>query len=375
MGVRRQIGRCPNPTVGYRGEEIGILGQAGLQGAFLAQTIVLGDKLEWNERVADGDVQATLWQAETQRYRVRNDVRRAFYVALGAQEKVKIARELEQIADDGVQNAEALVDALQAARPDLLQARIQLSEVEILRRNSEFEHQAAWRQLTNLVGVPSLPISDIDHPLDQNPLLRDIEVLRGQLLSSSPQLQQARSEVSRSRVRIGREQAQVIPNLNVQVAGVYASIPDDAAAAVQVGVPLPLFNRNEGNIDRATAEYRRATWNVQRMELQLQSNLADAFSEYQQAHNRVATFRDEILPREQETLDLIQQGYPIQFDFLRILTARRSYFEARIDYLNALVDLRRAEVLLDGLLLTGGLDAVPDTNVDAGLRGRALNGQ
>ena len=51
-GINRQVGLYPNPTIGYTGQEIGDEGTAGQQGAFLSQTIVLGDKLGWNRRVA-----------------------------------------------------------------------------------------------------------------------------------------------------------------------------------------------------------------------------------------------------------------------------------------------------------------------------------
>jgi cobalt-zinc-cadmium efflux system outer membrane protein len=138
---------------------------------------------------------------------------------------------------------------------------------------------------------------------------------------------------------------------------------------------VPLFNRNDGNIQRAAAEIHRATCSFHRLELSLQAQLADRFRQYQQALNTAVTYRDEILPAEAETLELIQQAYPLQFDFLRLLTARRSYFEARLEYLEAVIDLRQAEVALDGLLLSGALNDVPDTTLDTDLRGAALNGQ
>jgi cobalt-zinc-cadmium efflux system outer membrane protein len=374
QGTRYQLGRYPNPTIGYNSEEIGANGDAGMHGVFVSQTIVMGNKLELSQRVADREVQARLWQAEAQRLRVCNDVRRLFYETLGAQERVKLARELEEIAQGGVSNAEALKEALQASDPDVLQAEIQLREVQIIVRNAEYQHQAAWKQLASAIGLPDLPLATLEYPLYDSQPQRDREVAWQQLLAQSPQLQQAYSEAAGARAAIERQQAQPIPNLQLQTSFMHNTNSGDEVASVMVGVPVPIFNRNEGNISRAAAEYQRACWNIQRLQLSLESELAEAFRVYQDALNRALVYSD-IVPREQRTLDLIQAAYPLQFDFLRLLTARRSYYEARVNYLEAVVDLRQAEVALDGLLLSGALEAPADTGFDDGLRGQALSGQ
>ena len=103
--------------------------------------------------------------------------------------------------------------------------------------------------------------------------------------------------------------------------------------------------------------------------------MAEAFQTYEQALNRVVTYRDEIIPREKKTLDLIESAFPVQFGFLRLLSARQSYFRARMEYLNALVELRQSEVAVDGLLLSGALDNIPGQAIDDSNRGKALNGQ
>ena len=375
QGTRRQIDLCPNPTFGYSGQEMGDGGTAGMQGAFVSQTIVLGDKLQWNRCVADQQVQSLLWQVESQRYRVRNDVRRQFYLTLGAQQRLILADELVRIAQDGLNNATTLQQANQAALPDVLQANVQLREVDIIRQNTAFEYEASWEVLAALVGLPYLEPVPLEDVLESQQPIRDRDTAWTQITTVSPQLRQAYADVQRARNQIEREKVQPIPNLQVDVGVMHMNVSDDNAASVMLGVPVPIFNGNEGNIDRAAAEYHRATWNVRRLEMSLQAQLATAFSQYQQALNRVVTYRDQILPAETETLELIETAYPLQFEFLRLLTARRSYFEARMQYLDALVDLRTAEVALDGLLLSGGLNDVPDTTFDDTLRGRALNGR
>jgi cobalt-zinc-cadmium efflux system outer membrane protein len=375
MGTRVQVGLCPNPTLAYMGQEIGDDGTYGQQGVQVSQTYVRGNKLDWNQRVAEQEVQALLWQVETQRRRVLTDVRRQFYETLGAQERVALATELEVIAIDATDRARLLVENQQGALPDQLQAETQLSEISILRRQAEFEHQASWQQLAALAGRPEMPLARIDALLETSEAQRDWGTSLQQVTSGNPLLLRAYAEAQRARMGIERAEVQPVPNVELQAGVMHMAQSDNVGANVQVGLPLPLFNKNQGNIDRAWCEYHRAQWNAERLRLSLETQLAAAFGDYRDAANRVATYRDEIVPKQQQSLELIELGFPAQFDFLRLFTARRTYYDARVQYLNALVDLRQAEALIDGLLLTGGFNELDDTMIDDGLRDAALSGE
>lgn len=380
QGIRTQVGLCPNPTIGYSAEEMGEDGTAGQQGGFLSQTIVTGGKLKLNRAVADQEIQNLLWELEAQRYRVRNAVRSRFYETIGAQRRIEIAEQLLQIARRGVESTEELLMAQQAARPDLLQARIQLNEVQILAQNARYEYEAAWKQLANVLGQPHLPPTTLAGKLDEEVSFHDPEAMLADLLAASPEIQAARARVARARAQIRRQEVQPIPNVLAQIGVAHDNSSGDQIASVQLGVPLPVFNRNQGNIQLAAAEYRRAVNDLQRLELALRSRLAAAFREYQKSRNQVTRYRDDILPTAEENLKLTEEGYRQgEFDLLRVLTARRSYFETNLAYVNSLVSLRQADVAITGLLLSGGLDDVPDAGggnlQGVGLRDEALSGQ
>jgi cobalt-zinc-cadmium efflux system outer membrane protein len=126
----------------------------------------------------------------------------------------------------------------------------------------------------------------------------------------------------------------------------------------QVQLPIPLYDRNQGNITAAVANLRRAMDEADRVQLQLQQRLAEVWRRYESAQTQAQIYRTQILPRARETLDLTTQAYEGgQIDFLRVLTPRRTFFENQMKYLEALIELRQAEAELQGFLLTGGLDA------------------
>ena len=380
-GLRLQVGLYPNPAIGYSGNEIGADAAAGQQGAFVSQTIVTGNKLELNRRVAEWETQSLLWELESQRQRVSNAVRAQFYRTMGAERRVAIAKRLLAVAQTGVTTTEVLLKAGEGTRPDVLQARIQLNEVGVALRNAEAEYEASWTQLIAMVGCPALPAASLAGDLATAPLNFDQTTLYAQLVAASPELRAARARVARARAQIQRQEAQPVPNLEVQAGVAHDFSSDNAIANVQLAAAVPLFNRNQGNIQIARAELHRAAADVRRRELDLQARAAAAIRDYRQAANQVVTYRNEILPAAQENLELTEIGYERgEFDLLRALTARRSFFEANLALVTSEVALREAEIAVDGLLLTdGGLIEVPDSEVgslvDLGLRDQAISGE
>ena len=144
----------------------------------------------------------------------------------------------------------------------------------------------------------------------------------------------------------------------------------------QVGIPIPVHNKNQGNIAAAHAEFCRASHDVRRTENSIQSRLAQARRDFEVSAATVVQYEQEILPRARETLTLAETAYEAgEFDFLQVLIVRRTYFESNLAYVSAQVDLARSTALVDGSVLSGGLDSTRDTEFDSALRDQSLSGQ
>ena len=375
-GIRTQVGLKPNPTIGYFGEEIGNDGAGGLHGAFVSQTFVRGDKLAWNRQVIGHDVNAMNWQIEMQRQRVRTDIRLAFYDALAAQKRLQLARDFRSVAKEGVTVSEERVDAKVGTRPDVLQSEIQLNEVDLSIQQAEFELSAALNELAALAGVPDLGTTALIGDLKVAVNTRDTETEFAQIVAMSPQLAAAQARVDRARANVQRQQVQPIPNVTAQLGAGGDDGTGNAFANVQLSVPVPIHNKNQGNIRAAQAEYCAATQNVQRIRQSIRRDLARVMREYNITEATVQQYENSILPKAEETLELMQEARDAgEFDFLRVLTARRAYFDANLKYVAAMGRLAQANAKIDGLLLTGGLSNVVTYSVGDDLRGQALSGQ
>jgi cobalt-zinc-cadmium efflux system outer membrane protein len=356
-GLMRQAGLYPNPVAGYLRTDPDQPGRSQTAGVFLSQELVTAGKLRLGRTAGRQEVEHWSWQLNAQQARVINDVRIRFYEVLGAQQAVQADTELVRLAEEGVRAAEQLLKAKQGSRPDVLQAEIQLSLARTSLQDAEYRHRAGWQQLANVVGVPGLPPAPLTGSLeDQIPDL-DYHASLQQLLSSSPLLKAQEAEIRASQTELRLARAQAVPNVNVQVVAERDHIEKFSTVSTLVSVPVPLFNRNQGNIVNAEGVLRQQQKEYERIKLALSDQLAASFRQYLALRAQVERLRKEVLPRARENLDLTTRGYRLrQFDFLHVVSARQTYSQANRAYIDALTELHKVVVEIQGLQLTGGLN-------------------
>lgn len=356
FGQRVQQGLYPNPEVGYLASEIGQDGNAGQQGVFASQEFVTADKLRLSSNIEAHRQRQTQYVAEAQEQRVLTAVRREFYAVLAAQRTLEIARELEQVSDQGVRVTEARLRAREGNRLDVLQARIEADRARLIARTAENDRQAAWRRMTTIVGVPGIEPVELEGNLDRQLAPVSWDDAWARLSGTSPQLAEARAGVDRAAAALRRAEVQPVPNVFVQASVQQDFSTDRAIGGLQVGVPWPIFDRNQGNIASAHAEYVRASREVQRRELVLQQRLADVFRDYANAETQVERYRAAILPAARESLTLSRSLFDAgETSYLQLLTAQRTFAQTNIEYVRQLGELWRSVVAIEGLLLTDGL--------------------
>ncbi len=356
-GRQVQAGLYPNPVIGYHGTEIGNRGTSGQQGGFISQRFITGGKLRLDQAIAGKEIDEAHFRLHAQEQRVLSDVRVRFFEALIAQRRVELTEELVRIGDNLVKATETLLEGEQSTENDLLQAEIRAENARILYDNATNESVEAWRRLVAILGVPHMEL----HPLCGEPgsQLADFEweACYGEVLASHPEVNAARARMERARIAIVRAKREPIPNVDVSVSVRHIELTDSDVANVQVGVPIPVFDKNQGNIRSAEAEWVAATREAERVALALQDQFAVIFRRYANARQQVRRYGEKIIPKAERSLELVTQGYEKgQVEYLVLLTAQQTFFEVSLSHLDAVRELRVASAILEGKLLTGSLD-------------------
>lgn len=354
-GAWVQAGLLPNPTAGYMGEEMGDDDTAGMQGAFVGQEIVTAGKLRLNRAVAAQDIRRAEAELEAMRYRVTADVQAAFYDGLVAQETVRMVSDLVRISTDSVKTTETLFSQGELSRVELLQARIEANTTQLLLDTTRNRRAAAMRRLEALLGSESLGELAGD-PRAELPQIEWDEAL-GRLLAESPEIAAAQALVDKADWAVDRARAERIPNVDAQVTVQHDNVTQHDIASVEIGLPLPIFDRNQGGIQEAQAELSAANSNVVRIEQDIKRRFAGTFERYDNARRRVSEYQSRILPDAKESLDLVGVGYRNgEFGYLTLLTTQRTYVETHLSFLDALKELRETAAMIDGMLLEGSLE-------------------
>lgn len=123
-----------------------------------------------------------------------------------------------------------------------------------------------------------------------------------------------------------------------------------------VGVQIPIFNRNQGNVEAAQAKVDKAKLDVERTKLSLRSRLAEVYHEYITALTRADRYRQEILPKAQKAYELYLNNFrQMAGAYPQALIAQRSLFQLQDAYVDSLLSVWQRSIEIRGLLLDGGI--------------------
>ncbi len=356
-GAAFQAGLRPNPEIGYVAEQIGVNGTAGeLQGGFVSQEFVRGNKLALSRAKYCQRVQIAQTNLLAQQTRVRSDVALRFYHTLAAQNLVELQRKVVEVAADNVQTHREMLNMGQLGEVEVLQAEVVMKRDELKLRQLENDLQQSWRELMAFVGSPTVPMTQLAGALKPTSSPIDWESALGQLLSSSPQLTAARLKVQHDRIAVQREQAEPIPNVTAQVTVGQNTEVGQTVTGVSVGLPLPLFNRNQGTVQQAMADLQRSQAEIQRLELQLQTELASRYRDYISAWQHVVEYDQTILPISRQAVEKMEMMYrDRRAPWLSVLSAKRMLLDLEMEQVNNMLAYQAAHIAIQSQLLAGGL--------------------
>lgn len=366
-GLAHQAGLWPNPSVGYQGEQIrGGAFDGGEQGGFVQQTIVLGGKLGLRRNVFEQQKKEDEIGVQEQQLSVRGAVQIQFYSALAQLRTVEVQQKLMAIAMDAAMTAHQLANVGQADAPDVLQAEVEAEQAKLEFVKAQRVYIQSYEELAAIAGEPQMPIAllkgDLDHPpaIDSDRYLDD-------LLQNSPSLKRAQQGAVRADAELARDKREAIPDLTLR-AGVQQNQellePSMRAVGVQsfasAGIQIPIFNRNQGNVQSANAQVERAREEVTRIRLKLLQTAQPLLQQYLINRLEVERYRSELIPRAQRAYELYLGKYRnMAAAYPEVIVSQRTLFQLENSYARTLGELWTTAVQLQNYLLADGTSAPP----------------
>jgi cobalt-zinc-cadmium efflux system outer membrane protein len=299
MGNAIQAGVHPNPTLGYEADTVGSAGTRNYQGVFGTQTIKTAGKLGLARAVANMDLMNAQLAVRRTRFDLLSRVKAAYYAVLIAQQSVAITsamawftNEAYRIQVDKLRGGES--PAYEPAQLRALAAQARAAQVQ-----AQNQYISSWKQLTALIGLPDMPTAELEGRADAPAPVVNYDMMLARVLNNHPDVLAGRNLEAQARLQLQLDR--VIPVPDVQLYGTFQrdfTTPGSPRTTynVQFGLPIPIFDRNRGNIMSAEGDLRRAAEQVRRVRNELTTRSADAFGRLASNRYLVQSYRDQILP-------------------------------------------------------------------------------
>ncbi len=338
----------PNPELAYSLEDT--RSKTRTQSWQLNLPVELGGKRAARTKAAEKTREQAQAQLAELQATVRANVAAAYFDVLTAQERLVLARDSAALAKSSTDTVSKRVAAGKVSPVEESKARVAEAGVRVELAQAASEQRNALSRLFALLGRIDAPYTVLEGKAENLPSVPSLADLQP-LISSAPGVVLARIEVDRRKALTDLEQSKRVPDVTVSVGMQRSNETQRNVLLFGVSVPLPVFDRNQGNLLEALKLEDKARDELQAATVRLHSEVAQARERLSTIIAEVQSLKQDVLPGAKSAYDAATIGFENgKFNFLEVLDAQRTYFTAKSQYLKALGEAHRAAADIDRLL-------------------------
>ncbi|MCO4861192.1 TolC family protein [Cupriavidus sp. WGlv3] len=293
-----------------------------------------------------------LAQAElgSTRAELRAAVIARFFGVLVAQERVRLAEGSVGIASQAADAAGRRVAAGKVAPLEATRARVEQANAELELAEATGVLQSARQSLAALWGDSVPRFAQAQGDLDALPSRPAPAALQA-ALEDSPLLEASRLAAERRRAEVAVQRSRQYPDVTVSLGAKRDNEANRNMAVLGVAIPLPLFDRNQGNLYAALRRADGAQDAHAAARVRLRGELQQASTQLSVSRAAAQTLQASVLPAAEQAYAAASRGFEAgKFNFLDVLDAQRTLFQARIRYLDVLARTYDAAASIDRIL-------------------------
>jgi cobalt-zinc-cadmium efflux system outer membrane protein len=304
----------------------------------IAQTFELGGKRGARTSVASARVDAANSRLARTQLLLDAQVQEAFYRTLIFRRGTLATEEALQIA---VELRAATEARLRLGAGTQLEVNLSVAAMaRSTRDHLENERQFASALLALTVAAGWDPATPID-PLGAVPVLPlppDLDLLLVNALTERNDLRAVRADRRAAEANVTLARAMAWPDASIGLS--YARQEEVRAGNMNVGLSLPLWNRNAGGRDAAVANAVR--WEARELQTrrEVERGVRDAYQRLQRARSAEAAFGADAVERLSENLQLAQQSFEAgKISLIEFGVVRRELIDTQLTYLDTQAEL------------------------------------
>jgi len=343
-----QAGLRPNPRVEALIEDL--RPENRLTAIYYNQPLELGGKRPARIAAAERRQDVASAELNAMRAEIRAAVMAAFFDVLVAQERFLLTQGLVELSQRATTAASKRVTAGKVSPVEETKARVAEASVRVELSQAATNLKMARKRLTAIWGNATPRFERAEGQVEALPALPALKDLTARL-ANAPGLARAQLEVNRRQALVEVERSLRIPDVTLSLGGRRNNEAGLNQALLGVSLPIPIFNRNQGNILEALRRTDKARDELSGTETRLNNEIAQAFERLNVARQEIEVLQREILPGAQSAYDAATKGYIMgKFSFLEVLDAQRTLFQAKSQYLRALAEAHRSAAEIERVL-------------------------
>ncbi len=267
----------------------------------LSSFIELGNKKRARVAVTNAKHTQLKMQQQLEALALLAEVTRRYITVLAAQERLAIADESSQIAENTLRSIEQRSQAGASMRTDVLRA--QAENVKALRKREAIATQLtiAKSQLALLWGQTAIDFDGVTGDLFDVGDLVDLDDFQSVILNN-PIVEVYATELGVRQAQLELSRSQSSPDIQWQLGARQFQETSDTALVLGLNIPLFSGKRSSGNVKAAQADLLEVQQRRDIALLELQSTLFSLTQQQQQAIAQANELRDTVIPLLEESV-------------------------------------------------------------------------
>jgi outer membrane protein, heavy metal efflux system len=353
----------PNPLLEIEADALDLLGTGFNNVNFAGPSeyevgidwiIERGGKRKRRIEVAENARHVAQWRLLNAARTLALEVRNAFVEALFAKESLALAQEHLRSFNQIVQVNKARVDGGALEPVELRRTQFAALQLQKSALQAQLKLRGAKERLQLLMGraVAEADFDIIDEPR-RDPPPASMEEVERLAFNLRPDLQALRYDQARSlaEVRLQLAQGKVDYIFGVEYLRQQGTAGKGNALGFSLVIPLPIFNRNQGEIGRARLEHRQVEARISAMEAEIRNEARNAWRQYETARELLAYIEADMLKHAGQVLSAMESSYRRgDASFVDFLDARRACIETTQSYNEARAEYARSLYLIDATI-------------------------
>jgi cobalt-zinc-cadmium efflux system outer membrane protein len=285
--------------------------------------------------LADVDVQSELRT-------VRRAVRQAYYTLLAGDERVGLAESIVELSQRFRDAAQARFEAGAAPRLEVLQADLGVARARADLELAQSDRVAAQATLNSVINAPAAqPLTLSGAMLDGIPAIA-YEPMLALAVASNVDLITLDRQISIEQRRVGLLRAERVPAASVSFSALFNAPPDfNSGAGVGIGLSLPLFSRNQGEIAQSIATVSQLRARREATMREVENTVFGLTARISAQRRRTDTYDRDLVPTASSLESLAEESYRAgRTSVLGVLDAQRNLRDLRREALQAALDLQ-----------------------------------